>query len=231
MSFKKFCPRCGKEKDFLVGKICVDCFMEGKEFFSMDKINMTVCKHCSKLKVRGKWIEFSDSLIAEEVASKVNVIDELKDSKVFVEIEKYSEIDYEAKVKVTGILSNQLVEKESFVKFQLKDVTCDACMKLNADYREAIIQLRSSSKDTAKEMYAIAIDLLSREKSKNTLADTSKVIEIKNGYDLWVGSKNAAAKVARRVAQLFDVQIKNSRKLTGRENGKDKYRNTYCIKK
>jgi NMD protein affecting ribosome stability and mRNA decay len=177
MSFKKFCPRCGKEKDFLVGKICVDCFMQGKEFFSMDKINMTVCKHCSKLKVRGKWIEFSDSFIAEEIASKVNVIDEIKDAKVFVEIEKYSDIDYEAKIKVTGLLADRLVEKEEFIKFQLKDVTCDACMKLHADYREAIIQLRSSSKVVAKEMYDIAIDLLSREKSKNTLADTSKIVE------------------------------------------------------
>jgi nonsense-mediated mRNA decay protein 3 len=231
MSFKKFCPKCGEEADSFTGNICTECFLKEKDFFTVDKISIIICKHCQKFLLHGKWIAFSEEQIVEEVVSKVKIIDKLEESKVFVELKKYSEVDYEAKVRVTGILSGKIVEKEKSVKFQLKDTVCDPCMKLRSDYREAVLQLRSASKESAKEMCDLAMNFLEKERQKDSLSDTSKVMELRTGFDLWIGSKKAAAKISRQLSKVFEVTPKVSRKLIGQENGKRKYRTTFCIKK
>ncbi len=231
MSFKKFCPKCGKETNQLIDSLCVDCFLKGKEIFNVDKVSVLMCKHCKKIFSGNKEISFSEEIIAEIVASKIKIIPELEKPKIFVELQKRTELDYEALIKVKGFLGNQLIEKEKIVQFRIKETTCDSCMKLNADYREAILQLRASNQKDALAMFQLANNLLDKDRSKDSLAGTSKVIELKNGFDLWVGSKKAAAKVSRYLSKLYKVKIITSKKLIGEEDsGERKYRHTFCIK-
>ena len=148
-----------------------------------------------------------------------------------VELEKKEDKEYEALVKVKGFIAGNLIEQEKVISVLLGDTTCDSCMKLNADYREAIIQLRGKTIEESKQMMKITMDLLDKEKQKDSLSGTSKIIELKNGYDLWIGSKKAAIKVARYVAKLYKVKLIVSSKLIGeQENGKRKYRFTFCVK-
>jgi nonsense-mediated mRNA decay protein 3 len=232
MSFKKFCPRCGKETEELVGKICINCFKEKNKLFSVGKVKINLCKYCGKILHNDLNEDFSEEALGEEVASQVKLVNELKQPKIFVEIQKLSDVDYEALIKVQGFLGNTIVEEEKTIKFQTKETTCDACMKLNSDYREGIIQLRSKDDDTALEMFEITQGLLQKERAKNSLSGISKITEVKNGYDLWVGSKKASAKISREVSKIFDAELKVSKKLIGQEqSGKRKYRFTFLVKK
>jgi NMD protein affecting ribosome stability and mRNA decay len=53
---------------------------------------------------------------------------------------------------------------------------------------------------------------------------TIKVEKINNGYDLWIGSKKAAAKVSRILSRMYDTRIVTSKKLIGEDDqGKRKY--------
>ncbi len=231
MSFKKFCPKCGNETTVLVGKICLNCFLENSKLFEVDKINISKCKHCQRLLSSGKWADFNDETIAEDVSLKVKIIPEVKEPKIFVELEKYDDINYEALIQVKGIINDSIVEKEKSVKFQLKETTCDACMKLNSDYREAILQIRSEKKENEDAMFELAKNLLNAERAKDPLSGTSKISKVKNGYDLWIGSKKAAAKISRQLSKLYDTKITASKKLIGEdEQGKRKYRHTFCVR-
>ncbi len=231
MGFKKFCPKCGKETNTLVDNICIDCFLEKKSLFDIDKIKIYFCKHCLKLLLNNKWVNFNEESIAEEVGFQVKINSELKKPKVFVELEKKSNLDYEALVKVTGFISNNLVEKSKRINFQLRETTCDSCMRLNASYREAILQLRAKKSVDANAMLELAKNLLEKEKAKDSLSGTSKIIETKNGFDLWVGSKKAAVKTSRELSRIYKVKPIVSKKLIGEEkSGERKYRHTFCIK-
>jgi len=231
MGFKQFCPKCGKETNLLIGKICLDCFLKNNKLFSIEKINITQCKHCQKLLSMGKWIDFNDEILAQNVASNVKIIPEIEEPKIFVEIQSYPELNYEALVQIKGIINNTIVEKEDSIKFQIKETTCDSCMKLNSNYREAILQLRSEKKENEDSMFQIAKNLLDMERSKDSLSGTSKILKINHGYDLQIGSKKAAIKIARHLAKLYNTKIVVSKKLIGEdEQGKRKYRHTFCVR-
>jgi nonsense-mediated mRNA decay protein 3 len=233
MGFQKFCPKCGKETDNIIGKECLECFLKKAKLFSIKGQKVLMCKHCSKIIIKGHWEDFSESLISEEVASKVKINADfnLQDTKVLVELQKRSEDEYEALVKVKGFISKNLVEQEKIIWVKIAGTMCDSCMKLDAEYREAIIQLRGKTKAESGQMLKIAIDLLNKERSKDSLSGTSKIIELKTGYDLWIGSKKAAVKVSRYMAKLYSAELKASSKLIGQEkSGKRKYRFTFCVK-
>jgi len=233
MSFKKFCPKCGKETTNLVGKECLDCFMGKATLFTIKNQKINICKHCGKASIKGHWKDFSENLIGEEVASKVKVSNGLgtSDVKIIVDLGKREENEYEVLVKLKGMISGNLVEQEKIIAVTLGDTTCDPCMKLNANYREAIIQLRGKTKEESKQMLKLTLDMLNKERGKDSLSGTSKISEVKTGYDLWIGSKKAASKVSRFISKLYNAELKVSSKLIGEDtNGKRKYRFTFCVK-
>lgn len=231
MSFKKFCPKCGEETSSFAGKICLKCFMNKNELFSIEKINITKCKYCQKILDAGVWVDFSEEEIAQIIASKVKIVNEVLEPKIFVELEKFDEINYEALINVKGIIENNIVEQDKSVKFQLKETTCDSCMKLNSDYREAILQLRSEKKENEDDMLLLAKNLLDQERSKDSLSGASKIEKVTNGYDVWVGSKKAAAKISKELARIYKTKITTSKKLIGEDDqGKRKYRHTFCVR-
>jgi nonsense-mediated mRNA decay protein 3 len=231
MSFKKFCPKCGKETDKLVGKVCVDCFLKNKELFEVEKIQISGCKYCGRLFISGNEFDYDEEVIAEEVAHKTKISNELEQAKVFVELEKHAERDYLALVKVQGILAGKIIEQEKVVNFQIRSISCESCMKLNANYREAIIQLRARNERDIEAMFKLTQNLLEREKAKDSLSGSSKIVELKTGFDFWIGSKKAAAKISRELARIYHVKLKVSKKLIGEEQtGQRKYRHTFCIK-
>jgi len=233
MSFKKFCPKCGKETTNLIGKECLDCFLKKATLFTIKNQKINICKHCGKAIIKGHWEDFSERLIGEEVASKVKITNGLgiEDVKIVADLEKKEDNEYEVLVRVKGMISGNLVEQEKIISVLLGDTTCDPCMKLNADYREAIIQLRGKTMEESEQMLKVTMDLLNKEREKDSLSGTSKIIEFKTGYDLWIGSKKAASKVSRFVSKLYKAELKVSSKLIGEDaNGKRKYRFTFCIK-
>ena len=231
MGFKKFCPKCGKETDLLIEKTCADCFLMGKKIFTVKKPNISQCKHCQRLFISGEENHFDQEIIAQNIASHVDFIEELEQPKVFVELEKKTDLDYVAEVKVEGLLTDKVVEQKKILNFALREVNCDACMKLHSDYREAILQVRSEDKSNKPQLLELIEGLLKIENAKDPLSGASKIVELKNGYDFWIGSKKAAVKVSRYLEKLYKTKMIVSKKLIGEDDqGKRKYRHTFCIK-
>ena len=232
MSFKKFCPRCGKETDALVGGTCQDCYLEKHELFTVKDVSLPVCVKCGKLHHKNAWKFFSDEDVSQEIVSKVKVDPDIFEPKVDVELRRKSPFEYEARINVKGFLDDVLIEQEKFMVFKLSKVSCDACMKLVSNYREGIIQLRASSNEEAEDMYLLTKSLIEKERANDSLSGIVKTMKNKNGYELWIGSKKASAKVSRYLAKLYKVRVKSSKQLIGEDDsGEFKYRYTFCIRR
>lgn len=232
MSFEKFCARCGKNTDAVLNGLCTNCFLARHELFTMKDIKIEKCVKCGKIHFKGKWTNISNEEIANEVVSKVKLSQELDQPKVFVELEPLTDLDFLGKITVSGLLQGVVVEQKKNIEFSLQKVSCDSCMKLVSNYREAIIQLRAKDQPSADAMLEVTRQLLVSEQAKDSLSAAIKTFSGKNAYDLWIGSNKGAIKTARKLAKLYKTKIVASKKLIGEEEGGAwKYRFTYCIKK
>ncbi len=232
MSFEKFCAKCGKVTDSLVSGICANCYFKKHSLFSIKDFEIERCVKCGKIRVKGRWEQYNHELVATAVVAKVKVNSDVEQAKVFVELEPLTEVDFVAHINVTGFINEVLLEEKKDYEFFLQKVSCDSCMKLVSNYREAIIQLRSSSAEDAEPMMQIAKEFLASEQSKDSLSAVVKTQKGPTGYDLWIGSKKAANRVARKLAKLYKTTPKLSKKLIGEEEDRtQKYRITYLIKK
>ncbi|MFA6269465.1 MAG: 60S ribosomal export protein NMD3 [archaeon] len=232
MSFDKFCARCGKSTESIIGGVCSKCFLERHDLFEVKDIEIERCVKCGKIHFKGKWTSISNEEIANEVSSKIKLNHELDQPKIFVELEPITELDFAAKVTVTGFIKGVLVEQTKQTEFSLFKVSCDSCMKLVSNYREAIIQLRAGSQSEADSMLEVTKQLLKAESAKDALSAAIRVLSAKNSYDLWIASNKGAIKAARKLSKLYKSKLIVSKKLIGETDEKKlKYRFTYCIKK
>ncbi len=113
---------------------------------------------------------------------------------------------------------------------------CDRCMKFRSGYYEAVLQVRSfRGKLTEREREDIenfvteaAASLLERD----PMAYISDVKHLEEGIDFYVGSLNAARKLARRLVDAYGGTIGESHKLVGfdRERGKRKYKAAISVR-
>jgi nonsense-mediated mRNA decay protein 3 len=233
MGFDRFCAKCGKTTDALIHGLCSDCYLKKHDLFEVKEIHIEKCVKCGKVLMKGKWQGASDEAIGNEVASKVKPLHDLDQPKILVELNPLTEIDFSAKITVEGFLYDVLVSQTKTSEFSLQKVSCDACMKLVSNYREAIIQLRADDEDTRESMLEVAKQFLADEQSKDSLSAAIKTLKGPTGYDLWIGSNKGASKVARKLSKLYKVHIKSSKKIIGEEGGRGnfKYRFTYLLKK
>jgi len=230
MSFEKFCAKCGRTTDALIHGMCSDCYLKRKDLFEVKEINIEICVKCGKARIKGHWDFPSDEIVANEVASKVKFLHSIDQPKVFVELTPITKIDYSAKITVSGLIDGVLVEQTKVDEFYIQKVSCDSCMKLVSNYREAIIQLRAPSQEEADAMFEVTKQLLENEQAKDSLSASIKVIKAKNSYDLWIGSNKGATKVARKLCKLYKTTLLVSKKQTGGGFGnKPIYRFTYSI--
>ena len=232
MSFGQFCVKCGATTDALIKGMCVKCYLKRHELFEIKDINIEVCVKCGKMKVKGRWGAYNFEAIGAEVASKVKFLLDVDQPKVNVTIEPINNIDFNATINIAGFIDGVLVEQNLEESFSLNKVSCDPCMKIVSNYREAIIQLRASSLSEADAMLEITKTFLNEEKAKDSLASIVKASKLPKGYDLWIGSNKGAYKVVRKLERLYKIKAIESKKLIGEDQSRRlKYRFTYCLKK
>ncbi len=125
-------------------------------------------------------------------------------------------------------------EEEHDTRIRIKRVVCDECSKQHGGYWEAKVQLRGSKRglsevDLEKALEMVDQIVVSREKKEKS-AFVTKVEEIHNGLDFYLGSKNLGKAISKGLANEFGGEVKESHKLIGKKDGKDVYRTTYSVR-
>lgn len=232
MSFERFCVKCGVTTDALIKGMCVKCYLRRSELFEIKDFDIEICVKCGKMKVKGRWGAYNFDAIGAEISGKVKFLHDVEQPKINVTVEPITNIDFNSVINVAGFIDGVLVEQTMDYPFSLQKVSCDACMKVVSNYREAIIQLRASSLSEAEAMLEVTKSFLSEEQAKDSLAAIIKMIKMPKGFDLWIGSNKGTSKVVRKLEKLYKIHALQSKKLIGEDQSRRlKYRFTYCLKK
>jgi len=209
---EKICPRCGvssKSRSF-VGTFCIDCKLKDVKIEIPSKIKIQSCKSCGRIKF-ANWQERSKELLEKIIA---------KHAKGEFEGLKISHLN-DGRCSVSFLVRFDLapfeVKRELEINFDEK--LCEECYRKVSGYYEAIIQLRGDKKKVDRFFEKLRGGL-----AKRTFI--SKLVEHKNGIDIYVGSRDATAEIL----SYYNLKPSISDKLYGIKEGKRLFRRTYCIR-
>ena len=216
----KFCPKCGKQTENFYDNLCKDCFLEKMKLIDLpEKIVIIHCRNCGRFYGRDKG-ELSLEDAVNYNLSKILKQNELQFATYRIDGGKvYSEVTLEsAGLRKTFELDFRLIQKETICRF---------CGQKFSGYYNSILQLRNSERiDKILKEIETEIDRLNK---RDTLAFVSKIDKVKNGVDVYIGSKSAANKVVHFLKSKYEFKPKISRKQYGIENGKKVFRDTILI--
>lgn len=205
------CPKCGApegSKKF-IGPFCADCYYFKIEM--PDRLEVARCKRCGRVKLHGKWVPYSEKKIKEFVVGKFIG----KFGKAEFDLERGVAKFYLKKDGKDGATN----ELEKRVNFGFVNDICPECNRRAGGYYEAIVQLRGNP--TRVEKYLKILD--SRIAHETFI---SKVVELKEGLDIYVGSTKAVLAIMKQLG----LKHKTSFTLAGLRQGKRIYRTTFAIR-
>lgn len=206
---KYFCPKCGKEVNRLIKNLCKDCFLESLEI-KLPKIVLKKCKVCGKYYEK-RFLGEKDELIERKLKKMLKKL-EVKEADYWLNDSLHLKLLFE----VDGVE----LKKEVEVEIKEEKGICRYCSLRLSNYWEAILQIRGKKEGILKEIE----EMLKKEKHK--LAFISRVVELKNGLDIYLGSK----KVARKLARKFKgAKVKITRKFYGFKRGRRIYKDTILV--
>lgn len=224
---EKFCPKCGKETDELYEGLCKECFKSEKKVIEIpEKINITICPKCGRLKKGRKWkTEELKEFVKKEIKRIIEIEGEIKEIKFdFKELENGLKV--EIKVK-TYLINNMLSESRKIVKIGIKKERCKYCEKRLSGYYETVIQLRSEDNKKINKALKIIKNII--KGLEDNMGFVSNIRKVKNGYDLFIGSKGLGNRISKKIKKELNAEKKDSYTLTTRKEGKDIYKTTILL--
>jgi nonsense-mediated mRNA decay protein 3 len=218
---KKFCPKCGKEAEEFHDGLCVNCYLS--QFSVIEKLPQKLiikeCKSCGKFFINGS----SDSV---ENLVEYFLEDLLQQKEIVSASYRIAKNKFFLTLKVKKDDLEKTEEKTLDLIF--KKIICQSCAMRESGYFQATLQVRAPGNllPEIKDEIQNQINYLSKF---DRLAFISNLRDAKNGFDVFIGSKNSANQIARTLKLKYKAKSKITRKLAGSVKGKKVYRETILI--
>lgn len=222
MRHGKFCPKCGRETEELHGGLCSDCFAKKMELPKSipEKIVINTCKSCGRVFLKDKKYE-SPEIAIESFLEKT--LDEQNVKSATYRISG-STLFVTASIETEGVKK----EIEKVIPLVHKTITCEFCNLKKSKYYNVTIQVR-----VPKKMIETIIRDIENEIAKLNETDNYAFIsgrkDLKEGVDIFIGSKSAANHVVKYLKSKYHIKTKISRTLFGPIQGKKVYRDTILV--
>lgn len=208
------CPICGKTSKQMrfIGNFCESCTIKKILRQLPEEAKIKTCRVCNKIWSNGAYVPESNQTVSvaiKQALGQKNCQIDVLDSR-----ENKEEVSFEY------MLDGQKVSFKRQIAIKRIPETCRQCSMEQSGYYEALIQLRSDEK-TAKKLLDSLEDFVKENESF-----ISKIVEMRNGYDVYVSSK----KTANKFFSFHKLKPIKSFTLYGMRRGKKLYRNIYSLK-
>ncbi|MBU5557542.1 MAG: NMD3-related protein [Candidatus Aenigmatarchaeota archaeon] len=206
------CFVCGKRLAVIDGWCAEDWNAQHELVKLPARLEVTICSRCDRAKISGKWQVWNAQAF---LRSKAKVFGRLDRFDVNRQNEKFT-------VLASGLVERgkKLKTEKHTVLINFNCVVCPDCSRALGGYYEAVLQLRGDISENV-------IKYFEREAAKISAVDARafySVKDVKEGFDVRIGSASAASKLARLLKEKYGAELKKSYKLVGRKSGKDIYR-------
>ena len=223
-----FCVECGKEGKTIRDGLCPDCYIKKySPFFTLPKtVDLQRCVNCNAFKYKDSWLDTSLEKILEKILTS-NTKTELKNTKIEIQC-KEKQDSADCIVKASGYIEDIMIEENHKILVRKIRTICQNCSRKAGGYFEAILQVRGK---IDKKIIKDVKEQMEKETLKGRKdAFISKIKETSNGIDFYIGKKEIARNIVKKLHEKFGGQIKTSPKLAGVKDGRKVYRMTYLLR-
>ncbi|MCR4369269.1 MAG: 60S ribosomal export protein NMD3 [archaeon] len=237
---KRFCVKCGKQTESLIGGLCKECYTGANRLFELPKkISIQKDRRNGKIRHGRLWLANTDENIAkilkEHIMKMARPARLLPQNLSIVLSSEGHEDLMKAEISFDVKIDDLTIPFKENVKLDFDQVLSDASMKLVSYYHEAIIQIRFEDVPLIERqregVQEVLVALQTVRERGDDLAEAIDTKKVRGGYDLYIGSKKAAKMVARRFTKSKKAEVTYSNKLIGLDKqGKENYRHTFCIR-
>ncbi len=220
----KVCPRCGRtEKEVpFIGYFCRDCYLKEYEVVHVPKrLKILYCPRCGRI-YTDRWTEFSLETLSEWLRKKIKT--DLEGAQISFSFPEVSEDGMFFLYVARGAIEGVPVEVRGEGQIRVEKQLCPRCARESGGYYEAVIQIRGGDFVRMADLVAHAV-----EREPDKYAFVSKVVERREGIDLYVGSRKAADRVAKKFEKRYGARVVRSHTLVTEKNGKRLYRLTVAL--
>ncbi|MDO8633877.1 MAG: NMD3-related protein [archaeon] len=234
-SLSIFCPKCGSENKKLFNGFCIECLLKDKKLFSIpEKIEIEICSRCNRMRVRGKWVAYSDTALLG-LARSGSSFKGLENHELFLQGVEVNDKLGVLMVKISGKVGGEELEVERIVSLRIFRVTCPSCSRVSGSYFEAIFQARFEPKTPKKKIEEKMSEIhafFKRNEENDPLSRVVKIQFVNNGFDLSIGSKRAV----KKASGFFEKQLRERVIVTSdiysydRNKGRPIKRYTFCLR-
>lgn len=210
---EKHCPTCGRSSSdaLFIGEFCEDCIANRMRARIPDSVTVRACKVCGRVWSAGDFAEGKGAM-----AVAVRQALGLKDCTI-----KVGRLgDDDAELRFTCDIDGGIVSFTKTLEIRRQYESCRQCSRKSAGYYEAVVQLRGEQGKVSTMLAALERHMARRG------AFISKIRELREGFDIYVSDKKAAAEFF----SLRKLKPKTSYTLYGMKRGKKLYRNIYSMR-
>ncbi|VVB60490.1 NMD3 family protein [uncultured archaeon] len=226
----RFCPSCGTETDELFEGLCRKCFLSNVELLQAAKrVQFGLCYDCGRIRFNKFWQSYDskNALVRDVVLRHARP---LRGAKLSI---NYSDFTIKGKtevpVEVTATIesNSRTLSKSKDMLLVITPEICPDCSRLRGGYYEAIIQLRGEGQE---RLQAAVENEMKKYTKIEPNAFISKVERLKEGVDIYVGSRTAAIKISSELRKLYNVECTITHKIHGMRQGKEVRRTTVLLR-
>ena len=197
-------------------------------------LEIKVCPTCDAFFIEGKWVfDELEKVVFSVVKNELKIHEEARNTDISL-LPEFLDDKINVLVKMESTIRGADITGEREVMLRLKKESCMRCSRISAGYYESIIQIRAKDRHpTQKEINQcekIIFDLIDKIGKRDPLAFVSKIEILREGYDIYVGSKSTAKQISKSIVRVLGGDIIESPKLVGRHGGKNIYRITFSVR-
>jgi nonsense-mediated mRNA decay protein 3 len=233
-----FCPKCGRDTDVLYNTVCRECYISIVKLLECPQVlYLRICPKCGSFFRKGRWSSREDEteVMREIVIDNLETNREAQNLELIIIPEQLDPSRYRVHVEAHARINGIPVDEELYTEVRINRETCDSCSRISGGYFEGLIQIRGDRRVPGKEeletCQCIARDVSVQALEKgDRFAFITKVVELDEGRDLYVGSRKLGKQICRAIINSFGGSFSESPKLVGQKDGVNLYRVTFAIR-
>ncbi len=232
------CIRCGRDRELVDGKLCIDCYRELYGFgVAPVALKVVQCPRCGSYKFQGRWYPAPDETQEAIIAAIFQASFQPRQEIEYYRVEDVSTShlqDNGLYAKIRLVAKPKLLDKEYsmdyLIPLRVDYQLCPSCFRKAAKVPQAIIQIRSWKGRLSRDEKEVVEDLLASV-GKELAESIIEVEERREGIDLKLTDQHVARSIAAKLRATLGARVIESHTVVGRRSdGKPRTRLTLSVR-
>lgn len=232
-----FCVKCGCDCEESLNGLCIDCWLDGRKLTSLPHhVDLKVCTNCGEFNVGERWVRKDLAVAVQDAAAdELSAIRDVEVESISMDMECQDPYVYVVTVRSVCNVMGYETEDEASTIVRIKNNVCRRCSRQLGSYYEAILQIRTGSKELTPELreetLAMVENSVARQAANNKSLFITKMELVTGGVDVYLSSIALGKNLAKELGDAYCAETKESPKLVGQtSDGQDMYRLTYLVR-